>query len=226
MRHAAPIPTAGVHTAAERHCNNRRMPSPSPSPSISDLEMLLGALRENVIFVSIAIALAGVIVAVIVYLGNTRIARRRATIDAWQKWSDDTALPRARLADQFRGRRLSRSQASELVTPIVSSRRQTRRDAIDDNRRASFQRDLSYTLNGLERLAAGVHHRVFDRRLLIQLAGTSIQSSYVRFEEYISAVRQGLGGRPRQPRAFSELERLALGSITSEQLAKLRIELT
>ena len=201
-----------------------RMPRLSPSPGSDDVELLVTALRQNMIFVSVAIALAGVIVAVIVYLGNTRIARRRATIDAWQKWNDDTTLPRARLADQFRGHRLTTWQAAELLTPIASSRGRKRRDMIDEGRRASLRRDLTYVLNGLERLATGVHHRLFERRLLIRLAGTTIQSSYVRYEEYISAVRQGIGGSPRQPRAYSELERLSLGLTPSEKLATRRAD--
>jgi hypothetical protein len=202
------------------------MPSPSPTPTTTELELVVDALRQNMIFISVAIAFAGVIIAIIVYLGNMRIARRRATIDAWQKWSDDTALPRARLSDQFHGRRLTRSQATELLTPIGNSKWRKHRDSIDDERRATLQRDLAYTLNGLERLATGVHLRVFERRLLLRLAGTTIQSSLIRFEEYISAVRRGVGDRPKQLQAFSELEKLALGSTTSENLAQRRAELS
>jgi len=64
---------------------------------------------------------------------------------------------------------------------------------------------------------------VFDRHLLKRIAGSRIPATYLRFEEYILAARDGHPTRPAQPAAYADLIELVRWMAGGdEQLAALR----
>ncbi|MBT2475879.1 hypothetical protein J7E68_15175 [Microbacterium sp. ISL-103] len=190
------------------------MPTQTLSPSFAvggatEFDLLIDALRANGVLLSVGIAFAGVLVAVSVFVVNTRIARRSATIEAWREWAKESSAARTRIGQAFPALRMTREDALRIRTrtspaPWWHRRDGARRVALQDSRR-----DITQILNGLERIAVGARIRIVDRRLLRRIAGTRIPAAYILFEEYILVVREGQPTRPPQPRAYAELTRLA-----------------
>lgn len=186
-------------------------------------DLLLDVLRTNAVFLSIGVAFAGVIVAITVFLVNTRIARRMATIEAWRDWTRHTSGPRMRIGQAFPAMRMSKEDAIKIrtVTPAVS--RWRRRESANRTHLQQCRRDISEILNGLARIAVGAKVGVLDKHLLKRIAGTRIPAAYVRFEEYIVLAREGQPTRFAQPAAYADLTELVRWMVGGdEQLDSLR----
>lgn len=130
---------------------------------------------------------------------------RQATLQAWTAWSDDTVEAR---------KTLSRSLGEEVLT------REQGRALADKQQIPGFEpvpgsteyRDLGNAvveiLNGLERIASGVLHGVYDARMLKSLGGTTIVRSYQRLLPYVVGRRETTQERHRQILAYTSLEEL------------------
>lgn len=198
--------------------------APTPPP-VRDVEadLLLDALRTNAVFLSVGVALAGVIVAATVFVLNTRISRRAATVEAWRAWATDTSAARIRLSQNFPALRMSREDALRIRVLTPPAPWWNRSLAAERTRMQESRRDINVILNGLARIAMGTQAKILDRKLLSSIASRRIAAAYIRFEEYILVVREGQPTRPAQPGAFAELTRLATEMAGGEEgLDKLR----
>lgn len=214
--------------AAMVGCHNRVVSTPTFSTAIeavssTETDILVNALRTNAVFFSVGIALAGVLVALTVFILNTRMARRTATIAAWREWVAETSAARMRIGQAFPTMRMSREDALRVRTLTPEPPAWRKRSRAQRARTQQNRRDISQILNGLERLAAASRLRIIDEGVLERLAGTRIPAAYVRFEEYILVARQGQPTRPAQPQVYDELTNLVSRLMDAEELDSLRV---
>ncbi len=147
------------------------------------------------------VALAALFFTATTSAGNLQRARREATIEQWIRWSSDTLPYRKEATRIFGKERLTAAQGKALAEGSelagISS---------EDQQRAA--ECIRNTLNGLERIAVGVHMGVLDLTTLRRLGGTTIIRSYERWEPYIFHRRTTDVLDLRYKSAFTEVEDL------------------
>lgn len=176
-------------------------------------------------------AMAGAVVAVVSLVVTASLTgavgrrqRRQATIDAWADWSDGTAQHRKLFKAHFGLSQLLSHEAAGLFSktapPVDFVDRQGHSMSEEEHR--TVKHALTMTLNGLERLAAGINCRVYDRDTLSQLGGTICVRHYEQALPYIELLRTTGELERRQERAYRELEELVSG-LKLEQLDRERL---
>src|SRR5690606_10016211 len=137
---------------------------------------------------------------------NLRRQRRLDTIAAWSDWSDSCRSARAETT-----RLLGMGALSEEVGLALANNEAIAHDGVDltdQGRRQTAVNDLVAILNGLERLANGVHLGVYDIKAIRTLGGTIVVREFERGESYIRGRRTAKDDLRRQVRAFVALEAL------------------
>lgn len=81
-------------------------------------------------------------------------------------------------------------------------------DLTDQARRQAAVNDLVLILNGLERIANGVHLGVYDIKAIRALGGTIVVREFERGEAYVTGRREATDEQRRQARAFVALQAL------------------
>lgn len=206
-----------------------------------DLTPQIKFAQDHATLAATIIALASLVTVTFATWMNWRATRRQATLEAWTKWSDDTADDRKLISKVLGVETLTPQQAETLVkgtqspTPTASPTRLQKlfkrtAPSAEGNFTAEQQRALVHAavavLNGLERLAVGVELGVYRRAVLIDVGGTIIKRSYERFEPYIELRRTHPDPVRRQEKAYVALERLAhrirYNEVDAERLKSLR----
>lgn len=189
---------------------------------------VLARVQREATFTAVAAGIAVGALFVTAYSAYSAAVRvkKKDTLEAWNKWSDDHREARRRLTRELGEGEITEEQARILADdtpkpPAVKPSRRYRNQAASTqsvpqlkNRRGEampdevvrrLQNDVDDVLNGLERLAVGVELGIFDEAVLRLLGGTIIARTYERFEPYIDAVRESSSTKKRQSRAWSEL---------------------
>ena len=153
---------------------------------------------------------------------TTHRHRLQGTIRAYAEWSDATAEHRRVLMHFLLrlkgGSKRPKVSGSRAITPAEARAfcRSGGPFIYQNGREVPFELGeemavrLRTTLNGLERLAAGVKSGLYDLRLVSRLGSTVIIETYGLYEPYVFEKRSHEGAlSDKQPRAHVELEWLA-----------------
>lgn len=133
--------------------------------------------------------------------------KRKDTLEAWNKWSDDTRDKRRIVSDVMGIDEISEDQARALTEDYPLHHLKTGEQLSHNERRVQREHVVDI-LNGLERLAVGVKFEIYDLAVLRQIGATIIVRYFQKFEPYIVARRKKATDKTRQSRAYVELEEL------------------
>lgn len=154
--------------------------------------------------VSAGTALAALFVAAFsAYSGVVR-SKKKDTLEAWSKWSDDSRVARTEVSDIFGLEEITVDQAKALAGDFEMKDKDGRGLTIEKRQemRGYVAHDI---LNGLERLAVGVELGIYDEKVLRLLGATIIARTWERFEPYVKAKREQGSNKARQSKAYTEL---------------------
>ncbi|WP_285115124.1 DUF4760 domain-containing protein [Leifsonia sp. fls2-241-R2A-40a] len=170
---------------------------------------------------AVVIALASFVLLSLTSWANWRSARRQATIEAWNDWSEGCTEARRRLSQTLGMRTISPDQARALATQGETLFDRDGKPISHDDKQAVLN-DVVEVLNGLERLAVGVRLGLYRREVLVLVGATIIKRTYERFEPYITFRRTSPDSDKRQERAFSQLD-LLVGHIRQNEVDSQRL---
>lgn len=168
-------------------------------------------INQTMVAVAVAtiVAAALVITAVSAYRASIR-TKRKDTLEAWNRWLDDTSDARRNVSRRLGTKDLSQPQAHALLGAPGSLLKDQQRTALGELERRQLRNDILDILNGLESLAAGVRVGVYDVAVIRVMGRSIIARTYKRFERYITAMREEKSPDKRQPYAFTEVAVLYL----------------
>ncbi|HWH25243.1 MAG TPA: DUF4760 domain-containing protein [Pseudolysinimonas sp.] len=126
--------------------------------------------------------------------------RKKDTLEAWQKWIDGSRDDRRVITDVFgQNSGVNDEQAIALTTgqPMVVNDR-----TMTSNEVRELRRTIVRVLSGLERLAVGIEHSLYDLDLIMEIGGTILVATFDRMKPYVLRVQNDPDEDRRKTRAY------------------------
>ncbi len=154
--------------------------------------------------ISAGTALAALFVAAYTAYSAAVRGKKKDTLEAWSKWSDDSHVARAEVSRVFGLEEITVEQAKALAGEFEMKDKDGRGLTVE--KRQEMRRYVAQDiLNGLERLAVGVELGIYDEKVLRLLGATIIARTWERFEPYVREKREQGPDKKRQSKAYTEL---------------------
>lgn len=172
-----------------------------------DVPTLLKSVRENVVLFSAVVAVGSLVVATTSFVINRISSRKEATLKAWSDWSDVTLKARLQLTSTFGPKNITDEQG-EALAQIDRTLADKNGNLLDEKEKRKTIDSVLTILNGLERIAVGIHHGVYRYDVVASIGGTTVVRAYKRLLPYIDSRRNFPDPELRQVKVYVYLEDL------------------
>jgi Domain of unknown function (DUF4760) len=162
--------------------------------------------RQTIFPAAVAVAAGGALV--VTALSASRAAarvKRKDTLEAWVKWSDDTREARRDVLRVLGEEQFTPDQAKALAGDAGDELRDKHNTVLDEAERRKLSDEVHDILNGLERLAVGVRLGIYDVAVLRRMGRTIIALHCERFEPFIKVKQNAKPTTERGSGPYTEL---------------------
>lgn len=165
-----------------------------------------GPLTPSLTTIAALLALGSLVVSAAVGYANWSRSKKQATLTAWAEWFDSSFRDRRAFTAVFgQTGGLTKEQGEALVDaqPLIVGTTTYPPEEVK-----KLRRRVQKVLRGLERLAIGVEHQVYDADLIMEVGGTLVVGTFQRYKAYVKYLQTHPVPTRQHARAYVALEGL------------------